>query len=82
VKRYGAVGKNSLTRTSKYGSVISAAYDAATTDGMNEKGLIANLLYLATADYSARDATKPGLSLIPARTCFGSTVEIICMTGP
>src|ERR1700678_1928608 len=63
VKRYGAVGQNSLTLTSKFGSVISAAYDAATADGMNEKGLVANLLYLSTADYKARDVTRPGLSL-------------------
>ncbi len=63
VNRNGAGGKNSLTWTSKFGSVISAAYDAATADGMNEKGLVANLLYLATADYPTRDATKPGLSL-------------------
>ena len=63
VERDGAVGQNSLTWTSKFGSVISAAYDAATADGMNEKGLVANLLYLATADYKARDITRPGLSL-------------------
>jgi len=63
LKREGAAGTNSLTWTSKYGSVISAAYDAATADGMNEKGLVANILYLSSAGYPARDASKPGLSL-------------------
>jgi penicillin V acylase-like amidase (Ntn superfamily) len=38
LKRNGADGESSLIWTSKYGSVITAAYDAATTDGMNEKG--------------------------------------------
>jgi penicillin V acylase-like amidase (Ntn superfamily) len=63
LKREGAAGTNSVTWTSKYGSVIAAGYDAFTADGMNEKGLVANILYLGTAGYPARDASKPGLSL-------------------
>jgi penicillin V acylase-like amidase (Ntn superfamily) len=63
LKRNGADGKNSVVWTSKYGSVITAAYDAATTDGMNEKGLVANLLYLSSAQYSAPDPAKLGLSI-------------------
>ena len=63
LKREGAAGTNSLTWTSKYGSVIAAAYDAATADGMNEKGLVANILYLSSAGYEVRDTKKPGLSL-------------------
>lgn len=51
MKRDGAAGANSLTWTSKYGSVVSTAFDAATADGMNEKGLVANLLYLAESEY-------------------------------
>lgn len=61
--RDGAAAGHSLTWTSKYGSVIAAAYDAATTDGINEKGLVANLLYLGTADYGVRDKTRLGLSI-------------------
>ncbi len=61
--RDGAVAKNPITWTSKYGSVIAAAYEAATTDGMNEKGLVANLLYLGTADYGQRDPARQGLSV-------------------
>src|SRR5262245_11424237 len=50
MQRDGAAGPNSIKWTSKYGSVITAAYDFATTDGMNEKGLVANVLYLAPSD--------------------------------
>ncbi|MGR5118120.1 linear amide C-N hydrolase [Vibrio astriarenae] len=47
---------NALTWTSKYGSVFTSMYDAASTDGMNEAGLVANALYFAEADYG--DYTK------------------------
>src|SRR5690554_4974213 len=42
--RSGNVGSNSVTWNSKYGSVITSAWDIATTDGINEKGLVANVL--------------------------------------
>ncbi len=51
MKREGAAGAQSISWTAQYGSVISTAFDAATADGMNEKGLVANLLYLAEAEY-------------------------------
>lgn len=51
IKRDGAAGPKSIQWTSKYGSVVAAGFDAATTDGMNEKGLVANLLYLAESEY-------------------------------
>ena len=38
--RDGAVGPNSLKWKSKYGSVITSAYDISSTDGINEKGLV------------------------------------------
>jgi penicillin V acylase-like amidase (Ntn superfamily) len=63
VKRSGADGKNSVVWTSTYGSVITAAYDLATTDGMNERGLIANLLYLSSARYEAPDPGRLALSI-------------------
>ena len=62
MQRDGAAGPNSLRWTSKYGSVVTSAFEAATADGMNEKGLVANLLYLAEADYvkpSADDKRLP-----------------------
>jgi choloylglycine hydrolase len=40
-----------LDWTSKYGSVTVSIYEGASIDGMNEKGLVANLLYLTDADY-------------------------------
>jgi choloylglycine hydrolase len=60
--RDGAAGPDSAKWTSKYGSLITAAYDFATTDGINEKGLVANVLYLATSDYGSA-STKPPLSI-------------------
>ncbi len=49
--RDGAAGPNSIQWTSKYGSVVASAFEAGTADGMNEKGLVANLLYLAESEY-------------------------------
>lgn len=63
MQRNGEVGPGSLTWTSRYGSVIASAYDIATTDGMNEAGLVANLLWLAESEYPSRDSDKPGLSI-------------------
>jgi choloylglycine hydrolase len=51
MQRDGAAGPTAIRWTSKYGSVVATAFDAVTADGMNEKGLVANLLYLAEADY-------------------------------
>jgi len=62
--RDGGTGENALEWTSRYGSVIATIYDAATVDGMNEAGLVANALYLTEADYGEeRRADKPGLSI-------------------
>ncbi|MEQ9771264.1 linear amide C-N hydrolase [Pectobacterium jejuense] len=70
LKRSGAAGQHSLEWTSKYGSVIASAFDsnanmASTTDGVNEKGLAANVLWLAESEYpkTAPTAQKPGLSV-------------------
>ncbi len=51
MQRDGAAGPTSIRWTSKYGSVVASAFEAATADGMNEKGLVANLRYLAESDY-------------------------------
>ncbi len=50
---------------SKYGSVVTTIYEGAAADGMNEKGLVANLLYLAEARYPAANAAdkRPTLSI-------------------
>ncbi len=51
LEREGNVGKNSVKWTSKYGSIITSAWDIATTDGINEKGLVANVLWLVESEY-------------------------------
>lgn len=51
MERAGAAGPNTLRWTSRYGSLVAAGYDAATIDGINQHGLVANLLYLAESDY-------------------------------
>ncbi|WPD77297.1 linear amide C-N hydrolase [Dickeya fangzhongdai] len=63
--RSGEAGQHSLKWVSKYGSVIASAYDISTTDGINEKGLAANLLWLVESKYptTAPTAEKPGLSI-------------------
>ncbi len=61
--RSGEAGPNSIKWTSKYGSVIATGYDISTTDGMNEAGLSANLLWLVESDYPQPSASKPGLTI-------------------
>lgn len=64
LKRHGEAGPNSIQWTSKYGSVIASGYDISTTDGLNEKGLMANVLWLVESKYPEFTAkSKPGLSL-------------------
>jgi choloylglycine hydrolase len=63
MKRDGAAGPKSITWTSKYGSVVSAFYEVSTVDGMNEKGLVANVLYLVESDYGKADNNRPTLSI-------------------
>ncbi|MGE3993723.1 linear amide C-N hydrolase [Pseudorhodoplanes sp.] len=63
MKRSGEAGPNSIRWTSKYGSVIASAYDISTTDGMNEAGLVANVLWLVESSYPKYDGKTPGLSL-------------------
>ena len=62
MKRDGGLGKTSLEWTSKYGSVITSIYEGCTADGMNEKGLVANMLYLAESEYPAEDK-RPGVCI-------------------
>jgi len=63
MQRSGEAGPHSLEWTSKYGSVIATGYDISTTDGMNEKGLVANLLWLVESEYPKPGGTKPGLTI-------------------
>ncbi|MBP0007750.1 MULTISPECIES: linear amide C-N hydrolase [unclassified Roseofilum] len=63
MKRDGGAGTNSITWTSKYASIITSSYDIATVDGINEKGLVANLLFLEATDYGDIEPTEKTLSL-------------------
>jgi penicillin V acylase-like amidase (Ntn superfamily) len=63
MKRDGAAGPKSIKWTSQYGSLICAFYELGTVDGMNEKGLVANVLYLVESDYGKPDEETPTLSI-------------------
>ena len=63
IARDGATGPLSVKWVSKYGSIVASGYDIATADGMNEKGLAANVLFLAESDYGKRDENQPALSI-------------------
>jgi len=63
MKRSGNAGPTSLQWTSTYGSVGVSFYGVATVDGMNEKGLVANVLYLAESDYGTSVAGRPNMSI-------------------
>ena len=63
MKRDGGVGANPIKWKSKYGSISTSFYDIGTADGMNEKGLVANLLYLKETDFGkVNEAEKETLS--------------------
>lgn len=63
MERNGELGKDPMRWKSKYGSVVTSAYDICSTDGMNEKGLVANLLWLAESSYPQWNGEKPALSI-------------------
>ena len=65
MKRSGQVGPTSIAWTSRYGSVVVSSWDIATADGMNEKGLVANLLWLVKSQYPPfnKKGQKKGLTI-------------------
>jgi hypothetical protein len=50
---------------SRYGSIAASSWDIATPDGMNEKGLVANMLWLVKSEYPSfdKDGGKTGLTI-------------------
>ena len=65
MEREGLTKENPLKWTSKYGSIgliQTADGQSATADGMNEKGVVANLLYLTETKYPERDTKKRGIA--------------------
>lgn len=63
VARTGETGAGAPAWTARYGSVITADYGIGTSDGMNERGLDANLLWLAESDYGTPGAGQKRLSI-------------------
>lgn len=63
MEREGAAGPRSAEWTATYGSVIVSGYDLATADGMNEAGLVVNLLWEVEATYPEDDGVTPRISL-------------------
>jgi choloylglycine hydrolase len=66
MQRDGGLGPGSLEWTSKHGSVVASLYEGGTADGMNERGLVANLLYLAESEYPAAAGDKRPTMVISA----------------
>ncbi|MDH6243720.1 linear amide C-N hydrolase [Mycobacterium sp. OTB74] len=63
IRRTGKAGTNSVEWTAKYGSVVASAYELCTTEGLNDVGLSANLLWLAESGYPKYDGTRPGVAI-------------------
>lgn len=63
IERRGGLTDNTIKWTSRYGSVVTAGYDIGVCDGMNEKGLMANLLFLSESDYKRPDDNRPVMGL-------------------
>lgn len=65
IQRTGEAGDNSVRWKSKYGSVITSSWDIASSDGMNEKGVVSNLLWLAESDFPKfeKNGSKKGLAV-------------------
>jgi len=63
ISRNGEAGPDSPQWVSKYGSVIASVYGIASADGMNEKGLVMNMLYLVESDYGSPTPGHKPLSI-------------------
>nr|MCU0714127.1 linear amide C-N hydrolase [Pirellula sp.] len=64
VQRDGGMGAKGLNWKSKFGSVVVSVYEAGTADGMNERGLVANLLFLVESEYpSGKSDDRPQMSI-------------------
>ena len=63
MERDGVAGPRSATWTSTYGSLVVTGYDIATADGMNDAGLVANLLWEVEASYPEDDGETSRVSI-------------------
>jgi choloylglycine hydrolase len=62
MERVGRTPDNPAKWTSRYASLIIAGLDICTEEGINEKGLVVNLLFLDGTKYEARDSKRPGIA--------------------
>lgn len=63
IERKGATSAETIEWVSKYGSVVAAGYDIGICDGINEKGLVANLLFLPESIYELENDVRPVMGL-------------------
>lgn len=63
IKRAGHHKEDAVAWTSKYGSLVATGYDIGTCDGMNEKGLVASLLFLPESIYTRPNDTRPVMGI-------------------
>ncbi len=52
-----------LEWTATYGSITAVSYGIGSSDGLNEKGLAASMLWLAESEYGNRDKSIPALGV-------------------
>lgn len=63
IERKGAESASTIEWISKYGSVVAAGYDIGICDGINEKGLVANLLFLPESVYETENDERPVMGI-------------------
>lgn len=63
MERSGYDEGNTLHWTSKYGSLVASGYDIGVSEGINEKGLLVNLLYLTESVYERPDDDRPVMGM-------------------
>ncbi len=63
--RNGNVGDNAVEWTSRYGSISASSWDIAVSDGINEKGLVANMLWLVSSQYPEfeKEGDRKGIAI-------------------
>ncbi len=81
IERTGEAGPDSVRWVSRYGSVIASAYDIASSDGVNEAGLSANLLWLVESGYPEMQPGRPTIAISLwaqyALDCFATVAEAV-----
>lgn len=60
----GEVGLNLIEWIVKYGSVVVMGYDVVIMDGMNEVGLVVNVLWLVELEYLKYDGSQLGFVIL------------------